>query len=213
MIAPLLIVLFGCRHPVGPETSVEPRPTGPALVDYVKLGSTVSWRESIVLEGAVGFDVQVRQQWSPPVVDETGRTIYTVSETETVNGESRVRETYQMVLATEGFGYGATQHRGEALAPWEPPKWVLPRNPSVGEHWEADHAQGARSVHRACDLQTSSLCRDGLTSVCETRSGEAITVVREHFCPGVGWSGYESLHVQDGRTERRWSEDLVRTPR
>jgi hypothetical protein len=46
--------------------------------------------------------------------------------------------------------------------------------------------------------------------VCETRSGEAITVVREHFCADVGWSGYEALHVEGGRTERRWSEDVVR---
>jgi hypothetical protein len=39
-------------------------------------------------------------------------------------------------------------------------------------------------------------------------------VLRDHFCPGEGWTGFEALQQVEGQPSvRMWSEDVVRDGR
>jgi hypothetical protein len=54
-------------------------------------------------------------------------------------------------------------------------------------------------------------CPDGLIVVCDRTQGELRIVVRDRFCAGSGWVGYESMVVRAGSPAvRTWTEGLRR---
>ena len=98
-----------------------------------------------------------------------------------------------------------------ALEPWLPPMLLLPVDPKVGASWEGRHEHGSEVVQRSCEILASDLCSEGLVSVCDREHPTFRVITRDHFCPGEGWAGYESLLVREGEPSiRTWTEGLRR---
>lgn len=170
----------------------------------------VSWREVVVIDGMVRLSYGVTQQWVGPRTLEDGRRVWRVLEVEQRPDSMKERARYDVEIGPDGYAYHGTVVEGGELSLWSPSERVLPADPKVGAHWEQTHTKDGLTITRSCEVLTSELCGGGLVSVCDASSERGRTIVREHFCPGVGWSGYESMKVWDGHSERRWSEELVR---
>lgn len=187
-----------------------PKPSLPANVDVVAPpASTVEWTEVVSIDKFAELRLRVRQQWSAPV-DEDGQRVFTVAEFEDHGEGERLRERYQLFYGPEGFGYLSTEDETGAREPWVPVELVLPPEPAIGQTWSNTHRKGARTIERSCEIMASGLCRGGIVSVCDAKDQDSRTIMREHFCPGAGFSGYEALHLANGHATRRWSEQLVR---
>lgn len=152
-----------------------------------------TWGPGQVVDGAIAFDVTTRAA-GPDAAAVGQRWRYGAD---------------GLVIAAEGRVVdGALQPE-----PWEPPLLVLPRDAKAGARWEAEHTAGGERVARACELLVSEQCADGLVAVCDRKHDAFRLVTRDHFCPGVGWSGYESLLVRDGSPSvRTWTEEVRRAP-
>lgn len=197
----LAIGLAGCPHAV------------PASLEQA-LGTVphdVSWRETVVIDGLVRLSFGVTQQIAGPTDAGGGKQVWHIAETEQKPEGMKVRARYDMVLGPDGYGYlASTDAEGKSVT-WDPPELVLPASPVIGQKWSAKHTKGDRTIDRSCEIEASELCNGGLVSVCDGMMSDGNrTIVREHFCPGIGWSGYESLQTKDGHSERRWSEEMVR---
>lgn len=176
--------------------------------------SRISWREVIESNG-LGFSIGVNQVWTklePLGADD----VYRIVETEERADGPFVRAVYEVYRGPSGFGYLATDNAAGRVT-WDPPEVIFPAAPKVGDRWTATHLKGARSIERSCEILASELCPEGLVSVCDATSigGDGLssrTIVREHLCPDVGWAGYESMFVKDTASEKRWTEELTRTP-
>jgi hypothetical protein len=164
---------------------------------------SLDWTEYVSVDGVATLRLSVHQDWAVvPGVPST----HMIVEEQDDGVKKRVRARYRVGYTPAGFGYLATELRDGSLEPWEPVEIVLPFDAHVGETWAAEHRKGQRRFRRECEIRGSERCDGGLVSVCDLRDENVRTVMREHFCPGVGWSGYESLHYEEGHVERRWSE-------
>jgi hypothetical protein len=91
---------------------------------------------------------------------------------------------------------------------------VLPRTPEVGVSWSATHVKNGRTSVRTCEIMAAPHCAGGVVTVCESRKELGLVVLRDHFCPGEGWTGFEALQQVEGQPSvRMWSEDVVRDGR
>jgi hypothetical protein len=168
--------------------------------------SVLTWDEEVDLAGLAQLHLGITQTWSVPrVVD--GRSVFTISEAEIGPQGRKIRARYEVFDGPEGYGYLASD--GDA---WDPPEVVLPAGAAVGTTWKADHVRAGHTITRSCEVMASDKCSGGLVSVCDgTSDTSGRTILREHFCPGVGWAGYEAMHISpDGEVERRWTTNVKR---
>ena len=198
----LFLLLAVCGCPKGGNVG--------SLEQAVPPPHDVNWRETVVIDGIVRLSFGVSQQWIGPKDLGDGRKAWRIVENEEKPEGIKERARYDLVLGPDGFGYLGTVQADGSLQEWEPPELILPPDPVVGAKFTTKSKKGERTVERSCELLASDLCNGGIVSVCEAADEHGTTVMREHFCPGVGWSGYESLRVFDGHSEKRWTEDLVR---
>ena len=122
----------------------------------------------------------------------------------------------RMFYGPDGYGQlgsGGVDPEGNVvdIALWDPALVVLPAEPVPGATWSGTHRMGDVAYERSCELLASDFCEGGLVSVCDRTGPERRMIVRDHFCPGVGWGGYEAMVIEDGKPPlRTWSEQFVR---
>jgi hypothetical protein len=200
----------GCVK-AGPDDGVAGAAIPASLLRWAPPPREVAYERKRVI-GDIGLPVEpIRQVWNGPVV--AGRAaLYDVTTGRPDPGARQVVQ--RMRYGAEGLAIVAealvTDGQGE-LEPWVPAMVVLPVEPVVGAKWSADHRHGGESVARSCELLPSDQCAGGIVSVCDRVHFDYRLVVRDHFCPVEGWSGYESLLVREGQPSvRTWTEGLRR---
>ena len=201
-----IVALSGCPH--GGATLTPPPPQSP-LERFAAPPHTVTWHETMFLGQIEAAAFTVRQDWSAPHTI-GNRVVYDVTETQIDDGGERVREKLQMFYGPEGYGQFGEYDKGN-LAVFDPPEVVLPADPFLGEEWEQAHSLGAgEKVPRSCEIMASSLCPQGYVSVCDTTVKGHRAIMRDHFCPNVGWSGFETLILVDQGDMRIWTDHVVK---
>lgn len=197
----LLLLLVGCpKQPAPAEVAVQSWAPPPSVVEYTRLN----------VAGPFPLpDVRVREEWSGPTLD-GDLAVYEITTFDVTSGAPRRIETTRAFYGPDGFGWLGTVE-GDGFVPWTPPQVVLPAAPAVGATWTATHDKAGVTSTRSCELLASEVCEGGIVSVCDSERKEGRIVLRDHFCPGVGWSGFEALVLGGGKPEvRMWSEEVVR---
>lgn len=156
-------------------------------------------------------DVSIREDWAGPEQLD-GRLVYDVTSWEVAEGDiPRTAERASAFYGPEGFGWLGTWAEDGTYTAWEPPQVVLPPKPKVGATWSATHVKGNVTSERSCEILASSLCEGGIVSVCDSKRDAGRIILRDHFCPGVGWSGFEGMMlIGDRPPVRMWSERVSR---
>lgn len=156
-------------------------------------------------------DVHIREDWAGPE-QKDGMLVYDVTSWEIVEGDiPRTAERATAFYGPDGFGWLGTWAEDGTYAAWEPKMVVLPPKPKVGATWEATHTKNGVTSKRSCEILRSNLCDGGLVSVCDSERPDGRIILRDHFCPGVGWSGFEGMMlIGDRPPVRMWSEKVVR---
>jgi hypothetical protein len=118
----------------------------------------------------------------------------TVYETTTSYADGRASSVTRYVVGPRGVAYFATV-TGEDERLFAPkvalPPWVRPR-----DRWEGLHGDNDRS----CVAERTPFCRDGVATACTTAWDDRATWMRQHWCPGLGWAGFELVTVSAGGT-------------
>ena len=152
--------------------------------------------------------VPIAEQWVGPLLDDD---LICYDVTTMNSASSAVLESVRVFYAPEGMGYVGTVNADGQLDRWSPRQLVFPAQATAGQSWEATHTKGGVSSTRRCEIQTSDGCEGGLVSVCESTRDDGTVVLRDHFCPGFGWSGFEALVVRPNQPPvRMWSESVVK---
>lgn len=155
-------------------------------------------------------DVQILETWQGPTLQD-GLLLYDVETFDVSEGQPDWLETVRHFFGPDGYGYLGTRTEDGTLERWEPRQVVLPPNPEIGQTWTASHVKGDQVSERTCEIMASELCDGGLVSVCDSKRGGGRIVLRDHFCPGVGWSGFEAMVVAGSKPPvRMWSEGVTR---
>jgi len=201
-----LLLSTGCSHGrevpklgrIAPELQRFAQP--PTLIEY----------ERVVVAGKMQLPSNIiSDRWEGPKLDGS-RLIYDVTTVESGPKSiktSRVRHFYDK----QGYGYLGTLDEQGRLDAWQPAQLVLPAGFRVGQKWSATHQKGEIVSERSCELMQSNLCEDGVTSVCTSEREGGRILLRDHFCPISGWSGFEALIQKDDQPSvRLWSEGLLR---
>ena len=192
----ILLLLVACPKTAAPPVSFAPPPS---VIEYTRVNVAGPFELP---------EVEIREEWAGPTL-EGDDAIYEVV-TYDVGAGARI-ETTRAFFGPEGFGWLGTIDDDGAFTPWEPRQVVLPADPKVGDTWSATHVKGDVTSERSCEIMASEVCEGGLVSVCDSVRAEGRIVLRDHFCPGVGWSGFEALVLVPDRPEvRMWSEDVTR---
>lgn len=154
-------------------------------------------------------DVPMRERWEGPVLSDSGDVQYDVIAENASTG--RVLEVVRVFYGEDGYGFVGTVQPDGTLQRWDPVQVVLPPDPKVGQIWEATHRKGPSVSVRSCEILASQGCEGGMVSVCESKRDGGTIVLRDHFCPGTGWAGFEALVVAANQPPvRMWSEELER---
>ena len=158
-------------------------------------------------------DTQIRDVWDGPVLED-GRLVYTVTtwQIHPKDGREQQLEQVRHFYGPEGYGYLGTLDAEGVFEPWVPLQVVLPPEPVVGMTWEGDHVKGASKSERSCEILVSDYCLGGIVSVCQSNKDGGVIVLRDHFCPNIGWGGFEALvQLPDAPSSiQMWSEELTR---
>ena len=202
MIA-LALLLSGCpRH--GVETWSGPArdwATPPTTVTFVRVNDAGPFQLP---------DKPMKMTWSgPTVLDDL--LVYDVVTQDLTLENPVVVERVRQFYGPAGYGYLGTLDEAGKLDAWQPPEIVLPPHPKVGDTWADVHRKSDRTIERSCEIMASNLCPGGIVSVCDSTMPDGRVILRDHFCPGIGWAGFEALVLKDGQPNvRMWSEDLAR---
>jgi hypothetical protein len=156
-------------------------------------------------------EIPVHERWQGPAFDGE-RVLYDVISENALTG--RALDVTRLFFGREGFGYLGTVAADGGVEEWSPVQVVLPPNPTVGDSWTATHQKGASVSERSCEIMPGEACEDGLVVVCESMRDGGRVILRDHFCRGKGWSGFEAMVQTPGApTVRMWSLGVVRDGR
>lgn len=200
MSAVLLLLALGCPDRTYGGRAMEWAPP-PSVVTYTRV------------DVSEPFDLPpkpMRMVWNgPAIVDDL--LLYDVFTEDSSLGHPVVVERVRHFYGPAGYGYLGTLNAAGELERWDPPQVVLPPDAEVGRTWSGTHVKGTRTSERTCEILASELCGGGIVSVCDSALPGGHVILRDHFCPGVGWAGFEALIRRDDQpTVRMWSEGLVR---
>ena len=156
-------------------------------------------------------DVPSRDDWVGPTPD-GNRMLYDVTSWELYEGAiPRTAERATVFYGPQGYGYLGTWSEEGVYETWDVPMVVLPPKPKVGATWSATHTKNGVVSERSCEIMASDLCTDGIVSVCDSKRAEGRIILRDHFCPNVGWSGFEAMIVVgENPPVRMWTTGVVR---
>lgn len=173
----------------------------PGRFDYEELTSVdgqAPTRDTVTEEWVEQPDV-------PPPAGFTGR-VFAVDEFRTGLPPARTL----WVSGDQGLGYFASVGpTGQEVR--YAPKVTLPPTVHTGLSWTGTHGEGASANERTCHVEPTPYCpAAGAAVTCETHwtAGGAVWM-RQHYCEGLGWVGYEALTVRNGVTTRAWSEEAT----
>jgi hypothetical protein len=155
-------------------------------------------------------DVRIRDEWHGPVLD--GEVLlYDIKTFDVTEEPPELLETVRHFFGPGGYGYIGTLDEEGTLEIWDPPQVVLPTSPSVGLAWSGTHKKGESTSVRSCEIMNSKFCEGGIVSVCESQRDGGRIILRDHFCPDAGWSGFEAMVLLGEKPPiRMWSEHVVR---
>lgn len=202
---PLLALLaMGC--PKSTPSASE----GAALARLAPVPSVVEY-DLHTVAGPFNLPVtQHREEWHA-VSAPAGQRVYDVEVWDVTEGARDPVETVRRFYNDAGYGFIGTVDGDGDLDTWEPAQVVLPAVPRVGDTWTNTHTKAGRTSERTCELQAADHCTGGVVSVCESRREHGVVILRDHFCPGEGWVGFEALQQVGGQPAvRMWSEAVVR---
>ncbi|MBW1879881.1 MAG: hypothetical protein JRI25_13325 [Deltaproteobacteria bacterium] len=155
-------------------------------------------------------DVRIRDEWHGPVLDDEILR-YDIHTYDITEEPPELLEIVRHFFGPGGYGYIGTLDEEGNLEIWDPPQVVLPASPSVGMSWSGTHQKGASTSVRSCEIMTSKFCEGGIVSVCESQRDGGRIILRDQFCPEVGWSGFEAMVLAGEKPPiRMWSEHVVR---
>ncbi len=199
-VAPLLL-LAGCPKAGGrvPELGWE----------ELFVPSRYDYSEITVPEGGDPIRTTVTETWTPndevPAPEGFPGAVWTVED-----APDDGPPTWTLFVAGEkGLAYFATiGHHGQVRS--FAPKVLLPARIEGRASWEGSHGEGPGANTRSCHVEPTPYCEAGVAVACETHwTGRAVWM-RQHFCRGLGWVGYESVSRVDGQTTLTWSEEATR---
>ncbi len=154
-------------------------------------------------------DVASRDEWVGPELED-GRLVYVITTYDVREVQAEPLYKVKAFYGTEGFGYLGSWE-GDTYVAWEPPQVVLPSKPAVGQVWRAVHTKGAVQSERTCEILAGDVCEDGMVVVCDSKRDGGRIIMRDHFCPGIGWASFEAMAlVGDNPPVRMWSEHFER---
>lgn len=207
-----VVLMTGCRK--APASVFDEAALPPAVVTLATPPSTVTYDRKRVV-GEIGLPTErIEQRWTRVTTDHLG-IHYDVS-VGSPGGAARVVRRHRhgadgVVLVAEG----ALDDAGTIVwEPWLPPARVLPADPVAHPTWSGSHTVGGVAVERSCEVTRPSEGCDGggVVVVCEAAYPDFRLVTRDHYCEGIGWSGYESLVVRPtSPSVRTWTESLERS--
>jgi hypothetical protein len=192
------VLLLGCpkagSHPAGSAS--------------VPIPKQITWTENISFEGFPPAQVKVAQNWTvgkPQAGHETWELVELQTDAKGEHERTRTR----IYDDATGFGYVAATTKEGDWALYMPEEQVLPADPKVGATWHGVHNRADQSIDRSCEIQASPWCAGGMVTVCDTHTGDFRRIFRDHFCPGVGWAGFEAMQAGPQGKVRIWSSDVV----
>lgn len=196
------LLLAGCPKPSSPFPDVtEARKLAPPPreVSYTRVNV------------AGPFDlpnVPIVETWEGPSFSDDQIT-YDVTATNASTG--RVLDVTRVVYGPGGYGYLGTVERDGTIQRWDPMQVVLPMGAKVGDSWEGEHRKGASLSIRSCEILEAKVCDRGLVVVCESKRDGGVVVLRDHFCPDLGWVGFEAMvQTPNQHPMQMWSEEVAR---
>ncbi len=206
---PFMVLLAATCGRGGPGPTAPSIPAGiqsvappPKTVEYTRVN----------VAGDVALpENRIREDWVGPALSDDLLTWDVTSTDITAGGRGQRLETVRHFVGKDGYGYLGTVDEAGALTAWEPRQVLLPPDPKVGDTWTAEHTKASSVSKRSCEILDSDYCPGGIVVVCDSRKDGGVIILRDHFCQGVGWGGFEAL-VQTGNSPsvRMWSEELIR---
>ena len=118
----------------------------------------------------------------------------TVYETTTSYADGRSSSVTRYIVGDRGVAYFASV-TGEDERLFAP-KLALPASIQVRDLWEGGHGDN----ERRCEVERTPFCRDGIATACTTTWQDRATWMRQHWCPELGWAGFELVTVSSGGT-------------
>ena len=107
------------------------------------------------------------------------------------------------VVGSTGYGHFATL-RPDGWTTYAT-KVELPPTVRPGDTWEGTHEEGPRRSTRTCEATSTPFCADGVATTCTTRWSNKAIWLRQHWCKGAGWVGFDALVLGESLTMRSWS--------
>jgi hypothetical protein len=137
--------------------------------------------------------------------------VWEVTVREGVGGDERQREFQRIYYDATGMGWLGTAVRGRPYEAFASPEQLLPAKPEVGATWKESLVVGGTARERNCEVRAEPNCAGGVVSHCDTAFPDRHVVLDLHYCPGVGFTGYEGrVERPDAFALRMWSKDLRR---
>jgi hypothetical protein len=143
----------------------------------------------------------------PVVVEVTEATVATdrpglpdwpgiVYETTTSYADGRNPSVTRTIVGERGVAWFASVTGGDERL--FAPKLALPPAVKVRDAWSGHHGDNDRS----CVVERTPFCDDGVATACTTTWPEdgRVTWMRQHWCPELGWTGFELVTVSEGGT-------------
>lgn len=210
----MILTLLACLPRTAPTDAAAALPSAlpSALAVIAPAPKTLEYEEcSIILEGMEPVCVPVMEVWTGPVTEGVNQ-VWDVTVEEGAVGDKRVREVQRVFYGPTGTGWLGTGVRERPYEVFSNPKVVLPAAPKIGDAWSGAHDGGGRPQQRACEIRGAASCPGGVVSHCDTTYVDQRRVVLDqHFCPGVGFVGYEgTVQPPGGFTLRMWSRNMKR---
>jgi hypothetical protein len=211
LLAMLVACTFACRRDEGgaikeppPKHARKPKTT-PALLDRYPIRRHVEWTDNNEMDGKK-TTTRMEEIWTP--LDDAKVRAWKVVSRPIDKSEPDIESRYE--LRPEGIVYVSITIDGTVIG-IEPPKLSLPVDAHVGQTWGGAHLVGKKANDRRCRLTEHDGCSDGLEEQCTTEYPDGRkTEVANHYCGGIGWSGYTSRTVQaDGKSQRNWSTEVT----
>jgi hypothetical protein len=113
-------------------------------------------------------------------------------------------------MDTRGSGHYVSEYPSMNLSSTYATKYELMATMHVGQAWSGSHGDGLGKSERACLVQETRFCGEGVATLCVSSFPKRMIWLRQHYCRDQGWRGHEYVIVADGEREMHgWSSQVV----
>jgi hypothetical protein len=116
----------------------------------------------------------------------------------------------RIVVGDAGVARFAASRGG---GPWltDSPKLELPGRVKPGDTWTGEHGREGQRHTRTCVAEPTPFCESGIAATCTTEWQGRRVWMRQHWCSGQGWMGFETLAMAAGQPSSTfWSTGASR---